>query len=813
MKRLLSVVLALLLVLGSASPALAAKAEAVTMRVELVEGNVTIKTAGGVPLDYSDGTRLYSGYSVETGDDSCAYISLDDEKAIKLAMNTAVTIRKSGHKLQVMLKAGSLVFNVTKPLAANEDLEIRTGAMVTSVRGSSGGVNAETGEIFYGTGHGIVWFRETDQTGSLYGLPQRTELWGGRIVSVNWPVKDMELSDFSALFLGEVAENPDLQDSLKMEGRFDPQDMIALLPSVLEEEAAAREEAKETAVPLPESAKDSPVDGDNVNPAFNKNWDLPTIVTPPPIIPDVPLNPDEPEPAAEPELRISLTEGVQITVLTDTQEDGDFSGEGVTFTSESEELTMNVAPGTWVVVHCETDEDHTFLGDDVLLIDGVPRDNGEAFQVTKDVEISAKAYYRITNVKSLTDGLEMDSVLDSNLTIDSAVTISLNRNVTIMPGVTLNINNEAAGFTIGEGVTLTIDGTLTNKGTIINNGTIVNNGAINNNGQLLNCGTLVSDASGSVIENTGVFLPKASNDAASDFTYVGEFENAVTGDGTIVEYGGLCNDDGSDVTWYLTDAETAGKYVLHITGAGAIQDYEYTGTGGSGGTADYIVESPWWDMKDNITELDLGNQITGIGAFAFAHSKITGLTVPAGVKYLGSYSFYKSPALSSLTIGSGVTEIRDHAFSDCDSLTTLVVPDNVTSIGASAFYSSMLQTVEIGSGVANIGYYAFAYCTGMYDLTLSEGLVSISDHAFFNCWSLTSVSIPPSVQNIDDEAFCDCNQLNKASFAGDPPTLGTDVFKNTPESFCIYYPDDNANWVITDGKWNGYPAASYQIAE
>ena len=305
MKRLLSFALAFLLMLGLGSPALAAKAKAVTMRVELVEGSVTIRDAGGVALDYFEGIQLYSGYSVETGDDSCAYISLDEDKAIKLAMNTTVTIKKSGRKLQVKLKAGEIVFNVTTPLAGNETLEIRTSTMITGVRGSSGGVNAETGEIFYGTGHGIVWFRETDQTSSWYGLPQRTELWGGRIVSVNWPVKDMELSDFSALFLGEVAENPDLQNSLKMEGRFDPQDMINLLPIILEAEIAAREEAKSSAVPLPESVTDSPVNGDSVNPAFNKNWDLPTIVTPHPIfdlddfvIPDDPLNPDEPETTA-----------------------------------------------------------------------------------------------------------------------------------------------------------------------------------------------------------------------------------------------------------------------------------------------------------------------------------------------------------------------------------------------------------------------------------------------------------------------------------------------------------------------------------
>ena len=305
MKRLLSVVLAFLLMLGLAFPVLAAKASTATMRVELVEGSITIRDAGGVALDYYDGIRLYSGYSVETGDDSCAYIKLDEEKAIKLAMDTAVTLKKSGRKLQAQLRAGEIAFNVTAPLAGNELLEIRTGALSTSIRGSSGGVNAETGEIFYGTGHGVVWFRETEQTNSLYVLPQRTELWGGRIVSVNWPVKDMEISDFSALFLGEVAENPELQDSLKNEGRFDPQDMINLLPLALEKEAAAREEAKVNAVLLPDIAQDSPVNGDNVNPAFNKNWDLPTIVTPPPIIdlddfiiPDDPMNPDEPETTA-----------------------------------------------------------------------------------------------------------------------------------------------------------------------------------------------------------------------------------------------------------------------------------------------------------------------------------------------------------------------------------------------------------------------------------------------------------------------------------------------------------------------------------
>ncbi len=1147
MRKLLTILLSLLLLLGLAMSASAATAKAVTMRVELVEGSVTIKDASGVTLDYFEGMQLHSGYSVETGDDSSAYISLDDEKAIKLDWNTAVTIKKSGRKLQVKLKAGQIVFNVTTPLAGDEALEIRTSTMITGVRGSSGVVSLR--EVQYITGHGVVYNASSISDGA-FSVPPIPIRGGQRYEAESDSAEALALEDIPSVYLEEAAGNEQLQQDISEEGNFVVEDLVAAIPERQAEEAVRREETKETA--QREGAKETetlPSDTQNTNsidPAFKRDGsddgqssagsaspERPIVPENPavPVVPVIPEEPDEPDnpetdepimhtitwrigdetvtqeveegdmpsysgevptkeadaqysyafagwtpdiveaeddatytaaftetlrsytitwknddgsvigtssvpygtvpthadpskdataeysytfagwspapasvageatytatyshnaktftikwmngetefrndtydfgipvadpgipertgytflgwdneipetmpaedltfhavwtiskysvtfvdedgstillPAAEyeygtsaddiekpddptkeedddhiysfagwnptpvqvtdtaiykatynatgkPALNLSLTKGVYVTIMTDTREDGDFSGEAAEFTSESEKLTLKVTPGTWVKVNYGYTDDDTYeLLDDALIIDGVPCDNHTVFQVTKDTEIKAKAYYMISDVTYLTDGLDMDSVFAHSSTVETPISIIIDRNVTIMNSVTLNINNEGAVLTVCEGVTLTINGTLTNTGTIINNGTIVNNGTISNdgtitnngtihnysdntivnNGQLFNigtlnngaagdtpmdgrivngssgflsnCGTLASHTSGSKIENAGVFLPKASNDTASVFTCVGEFENAVTGDGTVAEYGGLCNDDGSDVTWYLTDAETAGKYKLHITGAGEIQDYEYTtGTGGSGGTADYIVESPWWDMKDDITELDLGNQITGIGAFAFAHSKITGLTVPSSVKYLGSYSFYKSPALSSLTIGSGVTEIRDHAFSDCDSLTTLVVPNNVTSIGASAFYSTMLNTVEIGSGVTNIGYWAFAYCTGMYALTLSEGLVTISDHAFFNCWSLTSVSIPSSVQNIDDEAFCACNQLNKANFAN-PPTLGSDVFKNTPESFCIYYPDNNPNWVITDGKWNGYKAETY----
>ena len=264
MKKILSFMIFTILLLGLlVIQASAAEVQYSAMRLEKAEGEVAVSDAAGMPVACSGDMALGSGWTIETGDDSFVWISLDDAKAIVLGMNTSVTVRKSGKKFLVLVNAGEIVFNVTTPLTEDEALEIRNSKMVTSVRGSSGGVNAETGEIFYGTGHGIVWFRETDQTSSLYGLSQRTELWGGRIVSVKWPVKDMELSDFSALFLGEVAENPDLQNSLKMEGRFDPQELIAALPAAVERETAEREKAKEDIASIPVVTGE-----EEVNPAF-----------------------------------------------------------------------------------------------------------------------------------------------------------------------------------------------------------------------------------------------------------------------------------------------------------------------------------------------------------------------------------------------------------------------------------------------------------------------------------------------------------------------------------------------------------------
>ena len=263
MKKLLSFLLALVMLLGISTPALAASAKAVTMRIQLVEGSVTIKDASGVALSFFEDMQLYSGYSIETGVDSCAYISLDDSKAIKLDMNTSVTIKKSGRKLQVKLTAGQIVFNVTAPLAGNEALEIRTSTMVTGIRGSSGIVTLR--KVIYGTGHGTVY-----QFDELGALPKSFEIWGGQLLELNdngseAKISEAKVSDFPTVYLKEVESNEQLQQSLTQEGNYSTDELIAEIPVAEQKEQTDREE-KESNVAVPSS--DDENDIREVNAAF-----------------------------------------------------------------------------------------------------------------------------------------------------------------------------------------------------------------------------------------------------------------------------------------------------------------------------------------------------------------------------------------------------------------------------------------------------------------------------------------------------------------------------------------------------------------
>ena len=249
MKRLLALLFSLVLLLGLAVPAYAAKAKAVVLRLQVAEGSVYVRDAAGVPVNYTKDMRLYSGYSVSTDDKSSAYILLDEDKAVKLDRNTTVAIKKSGKKLQVKLKAGQLFFNVTAPLNSGEALEIRTSSMIVGVRGSSGIVSLR--EVIFITGHGVVTCG-----GRQYAIA------GGESFRPSSGVHPAGVPTLPALCLKEIRDDALLQSRIREEGVYDPEILIAAIPAAELREEEAWDEAEEAMIPLPAA--------DSVEPAFQQ---------------------------------------------------------------------------------------------------------------------------------------------------------------------------------------------------------------------------------------------------------------------------------------------------------------------------------------------------------------------------------------------------------------------------------------------------------------------------------------------------------------------------------------------------------------
>lgn len=91
----------------------------------------------------------------------------------------------------------------------------------------------------------------------------------------------------------------------------------------------------------------------------------------------------------------------------------------------------------------------------------------------------------------------------------------------------------------------------------------------------------------------------------------------------------------------------------------------------------------------------------------------------------------------------------------------------VTEIGAEAFWQNKTMTsVTIPSSVNVISYAAFNECTALKKVVVPSSVVKIDDSVFWYCTSLKTVIIPDSVIMIGKDAFKGCGNLTVYATSG-----------------------------------------------
>ena len=127
------------------------------------------------------------------------------------------------------------------------------------------------------------------------------------------------------------------------------------------------------------------------------------------------------------------------------------------------------------------------------------------------------------------------------------------------------------------------------------------------------------------------------------------------------------------------------------------------------------------------------------------------LTLPDGLKVIGSYAFYGCNALKDFSIPNSVTDIGDHAFDCCETLSSIAIPNGVTTIAQETFNGcEKLENVTIPNSVTSIGNKAFDGCKALTSITIPNNVTTIADYTFHGCEKLENVTIPNSVTSIGE---------------------------------------------------------------
>ena len=136
------------------------------------------------------------------------------------------------------------------------------------------------------------------------------------------------------------------------------------------------------------------------------------------------------------------------------------------------------------------------------------------------------------------------------------------------------------------------------------------------------------------------------------------------------------------------------------------------------------------------------------------------LTLPQGVKGIGTRAFAEFWDLETVVIPDTVKRIGRSAFFECTFLDEVELPDSVVTIGKGAFENcSYMQTLSVGTGIRKVADRVFARCASLQAVAFADGLESIGECAFSNDWRMLSVSLPHSVTNIGDGAFTACRRV------------------------------------------------------
>lgn len=130
-----------------------------------------------------------------------------------------------------------------------------------------------------------------------------------------------------------------------------------------------------------------------------------------------------------------------------------------------------------------------------------------------------------------------------------------------------------------------------------------------------------------------------------------------------------------------------------------------------------------------------------------------------------------------------VVRIGANAFAKKQDITSVVLPQYLLEIEKDAFSFSSITSITIPDSVEQIGEKAFYSCKKLGEVRLSQNLKHLKSSSFRKCESLKTIAIPTKVTYIGDCAFAECKQLKTIQIPCSVSRLGYGII---PEKTLVY---------------------------
>lgn len=189
-----------------------------------------------------------------------------------------------------------------------------------------------------------------------------------------------------------------------------------------------------------------------------------------------------------------------------------------------------------------------------------------------------------------------------------------------------------------------------------------------------------------------------------------------------------------------------------------------------------------YTSTNNVTDVVIKDGTISLTDGLFSYGKISTITLPSSLKYIGERAFFQCSNLSSIEWPEDLEEIGDNAFYRCGSL----------NFGA---FNNKLK---------RIGREVFSECSSILELTLPESLVSIQSNTFSRCNAVSIVRL--NSVSLDSPMFAlDFDGLTHVIIGSKVETIPTFYYNSNLRIVRFEERDEEVPLVFSDNAFGSCP--------